>query len=100
MTGVKFKKTLMKQVLLTIYGRVQGVFFRAATQDKARKLGLTGWVRNSSDGAVNICAQGNPAALTQFIEWCSRGPASAKVTKIEKTWQEPNHAFHGFQIRY
>lgn len=90
----------MKQVLLKISGCVQGVFFRQETQEKALSLGLTGWVRNNNDATVEVCAQGDSAALEKFIKWCEIGPPDAKVTKIQKTWQEPNPTLTDFKIIY
>lgn len=72
----------MKQVYLKIVGRVQGVFFRAEAEGKARSLGLTGWIRNTSDGAVEIMAQGEEEPLHQFIEWCHKGSDRAHVENV------------------
>lgn len=71
------------RVNLLISGRVQGVFFRASTLAKARKLSLDGWVKNLADGRVEIMAQGERAMLTQFVDWCRQGPAKARVDRIE-----------------
>lgn len=90
----------MKQILLKISGRVQGVFFRAETQEKALSFGLVGWVRNNNNDTVEICAQGDSSALEKFILWCEIGPPDAKVTNVQKTWQEPNPALKEFQIIY
>ncbi|MBI5152679.1 acylphosphatase [Candidatus Peregrinibacteria bacterium] len=90
----------MKQAMLKISGRVQGVFFRAETQEKALSLGLTGWVRNNDDATVEVCAQGDEASLARFIKWCEKGPTGARVDKIEKTWQEPTPSLTDFKIIY
>jgi acylphosphatase len=65
-----------------ISGRVQGVYFRAATQSCARKLGLTGWVRNLPDGRVQALAQGSFTALQEFEKWLWQGPEDAEVEKV------------------
>jgi acylphosphatase len=67
-----------------ISGRVQGVCFRAYARDEARRLGLTGWVRNLPDGRVEALAQGDPAKLGAFEAWCRHGPSHARVRKVER----------------
>lgn len=67
-----------------IEGRVQGVYFRVNTQRKAQELGLTGWVRNESDGSVSavICSE-DQTALTDMLSWLHNGPAAAQVISVE-----------------
>lgn len=67
---------------IKVEGRVQGVFFRASTRDKAIELDLKGWVRNEDDGSVLIQAQGAPEAMEAFVTWCHKGPMMAKVTEV------------------
>ncbi len=69
---------------LTVYGRVQGVFYRVSAKEQAEKLGLTGWVRNTPDRTVEIVVQGKEEKLNQFIEWCHVGPSYAKVDSVDK----------------
>jgi acylphosphatase len=71
---------IAKRLLIT--GRVQGVGFRFYTQRKARELGLTGWVRNCSDGSVEAVIQGTPGAVETMIAWAQRGPPSAVVADV------------------
>jgi acylphosphatase len=66
-----------------VSGRVQGVFFRAGTQDVARHLGLTGWVRNRSDGCVELIACGEAGALAKLEQWLWQGPPQARVARVE-----------------
>jgi acylphosphatase len=66
-----------------VSGRVQGVFFRAQTQATARRLGLTGWVRNLSDGRVECLACGDEGQLKAFEAWLWQGPPQARVEKVE-----------------
>lgn len=73
----------LKQVHLTVKGRVQGVFFRASTQREAKRLGLTGWVRNRPDGAVEMCVEGEEDSLKEMIAWAHRGPSAARVDKVD-----------------
>jgi len=83
-----------------VYGRVQGVFFRANTQNTASGLGLKGWVKNLDDGSVEIIAEGEKEKLMQLLEWCHHGPDSAKVDSVKKEWEECNEEFSRFEVRY
>ncbi len=65
-----------------ISGRVQGVCYRACTQREARRLGVTGWVRNLPDGRVEVTASGPPAAVEEFRQWLQRGPPQAVVSEV------------------
>jgi acylphosphatase len=88
----------VKAVHLKIYGVVQGVFFRQHTMEKARELGISGWVRNCADGTVEAEAQGKEDALMKFIEWCHDGPQRAEVDKIDVTPTTLKN-FSSFQIK-
>lgn len=81
-----------------VEGRVQGVFFRASTRDKACELGITGYVRNAEDGAVEGLACGEPESLSALRDWLLRGPRAAIVEFLD--WQ-PSDAASGsvFEIR-
>ncbi len=68
---------------IRISGRVQGVFFRASTAERARTLSLTGRARNCPDGSVEVLAAGTPADLAQLIEWLHHGPPLARVEQVE-----------------
>ena len=72
-----------------VRGRVQGVCFRASTQDTAVDLGLVGWVRNCPDGSVEIHAEGIKLQLEKLIDWCRTGPPSAEVLGLEVDWVSP-----------
>lgn len=87
-------------VYIKVHGRVQGVFFRANTQREAQRLNLSGWVRNTSDGGVEIEALGDKASLEKLVAWCRRGPEAARVDKIEISWGESDGVSNGFHIRY
>lgn len=89
-----------KAVQLRISGRVQGVCFRMETQAYARKLGLTGWVRNCSDGSVEALAEGPSAALKQFVAWCQRGPGMARVDSVAEDWGLASGGFTQFEITH
>lgn len=73
----------MRRVRLTVTGRVQGVYFRASTEQRARGLGLTGWVRNLPDGSVEVEAQGADQDVAALIDWCHEGPAYARVARVD-----------------
>lgn len=71
------------QARLTITGRVQGVGFRDWVLGTGQRLGLTGWVRNRSDGAVEALIVGDETAVGRMIEACRRGPPLARVDEID-----------------
>ncbi len=83
---------------VVIRGRVQGVFFRVETRDRARSLGLAGWVRNNPDGTVEAVFQGDRDRVDSMIAWCRRGPAAAHVEDVEVAWTEPGDE-RGFATR-
>jgi acylphosphatase len=72
-----------RRIRATVRGLVQGVSYRAATLDEARRLGLTGWVANRRDGAVELEAQGPAAAVERLVAWCHQGPPLADVSAVE-----------------
>ena len=74
--------TNRETVHLFVEGRVQNVGFRYATQRKATELGLTGWVRNTKDGRIEIEASGASEPLERFLTWCGKGPDQAKVKGV------------------
>ena len=72
----------MRRVRVIVTGRVQGVAFRASTVDEAYGHGLTGWVRNRTDGSVELEAQGDEARVQALIAWCAHGPPAARVANV------------------
>jgi acylphosphatase len=95
MTGEPERKT----VRLRIYGRVQGVGYRAWTAHKAKKLGLFGWVRNLNDGTVECMAQGPREAVEALVAACHAGPPIARVTQVNSEDVVPAEVYAGFQQR-
>lgn len=79
-------------------GRVQGVFFRDATRREALRLGVSGWVSNRSDGAVEAHLEGPTDAVAQLVQWCRDGPRSADVEDLQVTEVEPE-GLEGFEVR-
>lgn len=86
-----------KTVHLLIKGRVQGVFYRASAKEKALNAGLTGWVRNTKSGDVEILVTGTESDLNQFINWCKTGPSKANVEEVTVT-DNPFISFETFEI--
>ena len=82
-----------------VEGRVQGVFFRASTRDKAIEIGLQGWVRNLSDGRVEALACGTEQQLATLEAWLHKGPPMASVTRLEKEVCEVTEEYSDFYIR-
>lgn len=88
----------MKRARVVVHGSVQGVFFRVETRDRARSLGLAGWVRNVPDGTVEAVFEGEDERVESMAEWCRRGPPGAQVDHVEVEWGEPEGGA-GFAIR-
>ena len=84
-------------VHIIVHGQVQGVFFHASAQARALELGLTGWVKNLSNSTVEVHVEGDQDALNHFIEWCQKGPSSAKVSQCNLDWITPQ-AMSNFKI--
>jgi len=81
-----------------IRGRVQGVYFRASTVREARRLGLTGWVKNRNDGAVEIVAEGEEDQVKDLLSWAQRGPSTARVDSVDTRWKSYTGEFASFAI--
>ena len=82
-----------------VNGRVQGVGYRVSLQDEARKRGISGWVRNRSDGSVEALLQGDLAAVDSVIAWARRGPPGARVSDVLAIPATEEPALHGFELR-
>ncbi len=90
----------MKRVHIIVRGRVQGVFFRATTQEAANRAGVRGWVQNSADGAVEIVAEGDEAQIAEFTSWCRKGPPLAEITDIDFKEEPATGDYTSFRIKY
>ena len=92
---------MKKQIHVIISGRVQGVWFRASTKEKADQLGLAGWVKNTNDGKVEAIFEGEEKLVQEMLNWCHRGPQLANVENVETIKQQkPSDVFDGFSIIY
>jgi acylphosphatase len=80
-------------------GRVQGVGFRYFVLETALPLDLTGWVRNTMDGQVEVVAEGQRVSLEQLLDSLRRGPRSAFVLKVTQEWQPSTGEFTRFDVR-
>ena len=74
---------------VVVTGRVQGVGFRYSAIERARSLGLGGWVRNRSDGSVEAVFEGPPERVRSMVDWCRRGPRGAHVDGLEEVAESP-----------
>ena len=88
----------MKRARVVVSGVVQGVFFRTQTRDRARSLGVAGWIRNVPDGTVEAAFEGDDERVDSMVEWCRRGPSGANVEHVDVEWVEPEGEA-GFSIR-
>lgn len=88
------------RVRVLIEGKVQGVFFRAYSLQKAKSLGVKGYVKNSPDGKVDIIAEGEGKNIEDFVEWCHKGPLHARVTKVLINHEQYKGEYEKFSIVY
>lgn len=89
----------MKSLKIVVYGKVQGVWFRARTKEQAEALGVNGYVMNLPDGTVFIRAEGNEPVLEKFVAWVHRGPEQARVDTVEMS-EIPPEGFESFEFRH
>jgi acylphosphatase len=86
------------RVHVIISGRVQGVWYRASTKQKAEELGVSGWVKNTGDGNVEAEFEGDESAVQTMIAWCRRGPPLAKVSDVKIVRKSTGGERPGFTI--
>lgn len=84
---------------IRVFGRVQGVGFRAAASREARSLGIRGWIKNQSDGSVRAIIKGDAAKCTLFINWCRVGTGYSWVERIDILEMKPE-PLKPFAVRY
>ena len=90
---------MVKRVRVLISGRVQGVFFRACTKEKAEELGLAGWVQNLPDGRVEAVFEGEKSRVDKMVAWCYQGPPASHVAEVEVE-QELPQGLNQFEVRH
>lgn len=83
---------------VVVHGHVQGVFFRDSVRRLAQQRGVTGWVANRADGAVEAVFEGEPDAVERLVELCRAGPRGARVDSVDVTEEEPE-GLSGFAVR-
>lgn len=89
---------MIKHAKILISGRVQGVFFRAYTQEEAKRIGLTGVVRNLNNGSVEVEAEGTREQIDELVKWCHSGSPLARVDHVEVTTKDDLKGYFGFEI--
>ncbi|MGZ5008196.1 MAG: acylphosphatase [Methylobacter sp.] len=89
----------MRKVKILVSGRVQGVYFRLFTQNKAKHFSIKGSVRNLPDGRVEIIAEAENMTIEKFIKWCNKGPITARVDHVEVTELQHDEALTTFEIK-
>jgi acylphosphatase len=90
----------MPSLQLQVTGRVQGVGYRASAQQQARKLGLSGFVRNQPDGSVYVEVTGSQPQVEKMIRWCQQGPPMARVVTVTVTEVAEDLTQEGFEIKH
>lgn len=84
----------------TVYGLVQGVFFRQFTLQQAQRLNIVGWVANLPEGAVRVVAEGEESALRRLLDLLQQGPPAAQVERVIVDWSAAGGEFTDFRVRY
>ncbi|UCG24233.1 MAG: acylphosphatase [Chloroflexota bacterium] len=90
----------MKRLTVIVSGLVQGVSYRYYTRREARRLDLTGWVRNEANGSVQIVAEGQDDNLRALLQFLAKGPPSAHVQNVEAAWSRASGEFGSFEVRF
>ena len=91
---------MARRIRAIVTGHVQGVSYRAQTAAQARRLGLVGWVKNRSDGGVELEAEGDEAQLAELVTWCEHGPPAARVTRVKVEQLEATGGDREFRVTY
>ena len=89
----------MKQARILIEGRLQRMNFRLQTQQQAQRLGLVGFIRNLSDGRIEIEIQGDEDKIEEMLAWCQKEPHSSQIKSILYRFDEPNKHYTDFMVR-
>lgn len=83
-----------------VSGRVQGVAFRYSAIRQAQLIGVTGWVKNSFDGRVELVIEGEDAPVKQMVAWCYHGPRAARVTEVQEEVLPYSGHYPSFEVRF
>ncbi|MCF7963923.1 MAG: acylphosphatase [Methylobacter tundripaludum] len=89
----------MRKVKILVSGRVQGVYFRLFTQNKAKHFGIKGSAKNLADGRVEIIAEADSTAIEKFIKWCHKGPITARVDHVEVSELQHDELLTSFEVK-
>ena len=90
----------IQELYAIVRGQVQGVGYRYFVIHKAQSLSLRGYVRNQSNGDVEVLAQGPRPALERLLTLLWHGPSAAQVDEVQSTWRQPTDHFSGFNVRW
>ena len=90
----------LKRLEATVHGQVQGVGYRWYARQMARRLNLSGYVRNRQDHTVEVVAQGQEHALHEFLSFLEAGPSAATVQRVDARWSPAGRPFFGFEVRF
>ena len=83
-----------------VFGFVQGVGYRQAVKKKARSLGLTGWVKNLTDGRVEVLFCGEKVKIEEALDFCKKGPFFSEVKHVEVEWEDKGCDFKTFEVAH
>jgi acylphosphatase len=90
----------LKRLEATVHGVVQGVGYRWYARQMARRLNLSGYVRNRYDRTVEVVAEGRERSLRAFLADLERGPSAAVVERVDASWLPADSSFHSFEVRF
>lgn len=90
---------MKKRAVIKVHGKVQGVFFRNTSELEAKKLNLSGWVKNENDGTVGMIVEGEDMDLRKFVEWCKYGSDNADVEKVDVWWHDATGEYDDFIVK-
>lgn len=88
----------MVEMTCQVFGKVQGVAYRTYVQESATQLGIVGYVKNLSDGSVEVVAQGMPDTLKEFVEYLHEGSLMSKVESVAVDWRTVKRYFDEFSL--
>lgn len=90
----------LKRAHIFLEGRVQGVYFRSYSEEWAKQAGVTGWIKNTSNGKLEALLEGEEEDVVEVIAYMRQGPPYAQVTGVKVEWQSPTGEFNSFSIKH